>query len=157
MGRLSVAHRVPRRAVAILAIGLITGCPRRTAVWVVGQAAPGRPVFAFAESRGGQATWISYIAVAPCAPPGAQTSDSYPSPLWAAVRNPTPNMPVLRRVTYGVLPTGYDLAPAAPKPGPGGVPPLGPGCYSIETEGTGWLTFQVAKDGSVLELENHSR
>ncbi len=146
-----------RGPLVVLAASLLTGCPRTTTVRIVGQAAPGRPVFASGGSWGGPPTGISFLMVAPCAPPGAEPWDPRPRPLWGATRDPTPDAPPPQQLTYGVLPAGYDVVRGAPRPGPGGVPPLPPGCYTAETDGTGWLKFQVARDGSVLETANYSR
>ena len=44
----------------------LTGCPRSTAIWVIGQEEPGRPVFAFAKSYRGDPTYLTHLHVHSC-------------------------------------------------------------------------------------------
>jgi hypothetical protein len=137
----------------IAAAALLTGCPQRTEVQVVGQVAPGRPVFATFGSR----AELGVLEVAPCVRPDAAVGE-YPPVIWRITTGASPALP-LDTVVYGHVPPGY-RAGWAPPPGhtdpspPVAVeaPPLPRGCYNVSRDGTGQAWFTVGQDGSIRAL-----
>jgi hypothetical protein len=133
--------------VAALMGASLLGCPRRTALWILGQEAPGRPVFGVGETVHGEPTYLNYFFVAPC----EGWDGTSRTKIWSVAQG-SPSMN-LSRLTYGRAPDGYFVT------GRGGIavanpevaPPLATGCYVASTDGRGQLRFHVGPDGSVLE------
>ena len=136
------------RSGAVLMLLLLTACPRRTAIWLVGQEAPGRPVFSVGETYGGRPTWLGVLIVAPC----ERFDGTGRSALWMLVQDTTPSN-VISRVTYGRVPVGYAAtAPMSTQRSRTAVAaPLAAGCYIATTDGTGRVRFTISDDGSALE------
>ena len=133
--------------VAALALALVA-CPRQTAVWIVGQEAPGRPVFGVGKTQRGQPTYLSYFIVAPCEGFDGTTRNA----TWRI--SDADEMRNLSRITYGRVPAGYATSPYyghLSAPDTVVAPPLTPGCYVANTDGSGHVRFRVGPDGSVLE------
>ena len=132
-------------ALYLLLAGL-SGCPRRSAIWIVGQEAPGRPVFGIGNTVRGDSTWLGLLIVGWC----DNWDGTARNAVWFLSQD---NGPVvsLSRVVYGRVPRGYfymshDSSRTTVSP------PLGPGCYIASISGTGRVRFQISADGSVLEL-----
>jgi hypothetical protein len=128
----------------------LTACPRQGAVWIEGQAAPGRPVFGVGRTLRGPATWLGYFIVAPC----DSFDGSAGTARWQLVQNGEPR--AISRLTYGQVPDGYvaTRALSTERPRTAVADPLGPGCYVAVMSGSGRVEFTVAADGSVLEVEH---
>jgi len=132
-----------RRAVVLAstAVALVlTGCPKRTAIWVVRGSTADRLEFGIADRRdGARAVQIDVLRVSSC--------DSAPyGPTGAAwlLSRVTEATPPPTRVTYGREPLGFrsDQGPQ----------PLVPGCYDAMVTGTGRLRFEIETQGAVTEF-----
>jgi hypothetical protein len=119
-----------------------------TAIWIVGQEAPGRPVFGIGESVRGEPTWIGTLIVAPC----EGFDGTARAALWFLVQEGEAR--TLERLTYGRIPPGYASTRymSADFDRVSVAPPLPAGCYVASLDGTGQVRFEVGADGSVLEL-----
>jgi hypothetical protein len=139
----------PLRAVLLgLAVVLVTGCPERSAIWIVGQAEPGRPVFGIGRTVRGEPILIYGLMVWPC----ERFDGTARSTTWFLVSDGPQR--VVDRVTYGHVPAGYASTHYMSRAldSTSVAPPLAPGCYLARLEASsGTVRFDVARDGSVLE------
>ena len=150
----SLSRPWPLRAVSIMALALgLMACPRQTAVWIVGQEVPGRPVFGIGKIPRGQLTYLGYFLVAPCEGFDGTSRNA----TWSI--SGTDETRDLARITYGRVPVGYVASArygGMSSPNTFVVPPLTPGCYVANTDGSGHVRFRVGPDGSVLEEPRQS-
>ena len=142
-----------KRSLGALAIIVtaIVACQRLTAIWILGQEEPGRPVFGIGDEYRGPPALIATLIVAPC----EGFDGTGRKAVWMIQAD---TVRPLARVTYGRLPPGYaatsymsehlDRTAVAP--------PLSAGCYVAKIDGTGRVFFQVGADGSVLELPRNT-
>lgn len=134
-------------AVFILLLGVLTGCPRRSAIWLVGQEEPGRPVFGVGETLHGRPTWLGDLIVAPCQGWDGTARNA----VWFLAQDGESR--VLSRVVYGRVPPGYVATRYMSEEKSTAVsPPLKAGCYIASISGTGRVRFYISADGSALEL-----
>ena len=143
---------VPRRicrAALVPFLLVLAGCPKRSAIWLVGQEEPGRPVFGVGETFRGRPTKLGLMIVAPC----EGWDGTARSALWFLVQEV--DAQVLSRVVYGQVPPGYVATKYMSEEKSTLVsPPLGPGCYIASISGTGRVRFTISSDGSAVELSN---
>ena len=136
---------------AFLALSLIAlaGCPRRSAIWLLGQEAPGRPVFGVGETPHGRPTWLGHLIVVPC----DRFDGTARNALWFIVQD-TGAVRVLDRVVYGKVPTGYIVTHYKSEESSRTAvsPPLTAGCYVASISGTGRVRFRIGEAGSALEI-----
>jgi hypothetical protein len=140
-----LTRRKVTRLGIVAACALLVGCPRKTAIWIVGQEEPGRPVFGVAEEVRGRPTYLTLFLVSPC----ASWDGTVRSAIWFIDGGlPDP----VRRIVYGRPPAAWKASYSGTKPVlQDAAPPLQAGCYVASTDGTGRVEFRVSADGSVLE------
>jgi hypothetical protein len=136
-------------SLALFALLAVAACPRKTAIWILGQASAGRPVFGVSTDPHGSPTWLGYLIVSECEPFDGRRA------LWALEpMEGTP--PAVASITFGSVPNGYRRR-SNPADRPGSPPPsLRPGCYIAATDGTGQVRFKVDSSGFVLEQSKPS-
>lgn len=127
---------------ALLAATL-AGCPQKTAVWVAKDSTGDSLVFLIGSKAGEPARVRFYnLRVVGCEPEGRPRTRV----LWAigeGADSDSTNYPT--EVQYGVVPHGFTvLAP---------VHELDPGCYFVETGGSGHAQFSVDSAGRVISSE----
>ena len=137
----------PKRGAVLLPLLLLAACPRRTAIWLVGQEAPGRPVFGVGDTYRGRPTWLGTLIVAPCEGFDGTARNA----VWFLAQDSA--SVVVSRVVYGRVPQGYAATSymSHERSRTAVSPPLSAGCYIAELEGTGRVEFRIAQDGSALE------
>lgn len=125
------------RGVLLSALLLVTGCPRRSAVWVVPGSTAERLEFGIGPARGDSTPiHLGGFRVYRCDGPSAGAGA-----LWT-VGVESADAPRLNRIRYGTIPPGYEgLEPV----------PLEAGCYRAAIGGTGTTRFVVYEDGNVTE------
>jgi hypothetical protein len=143
---------VVRRTALVAVLGTLAACPRRSAIWLVGQTEPGRPVFGVGEAYRGRPTWLGLLIVAPC----ESWDGTARSAIWFLAQDGESR--VLNRVVYGHVPPGYVATRYMSDEKSTAVsPPLKAGCYIASISGTGRARFSISQDGSALELGDEQR
>jgi hypothetical protein len=97
-GHIALALRRTLLACAVLSLA---GCPRRSAIWVLGQESPGRPVFGIGQTLHGRPTWLGTLVVAPCEGFDGTARNA----TWFLVQD-VGEPRTLNRVVYGRVPLG---------------------------------------------------
>ncbi len=133
----------PVLAAFLVLIG--TGCPMRSAIWVLPGSTNTHLEFGISDKRlGTRSIHWGVLSVWNC-----QTSSAErPHAFWTLSRIPEfENSEWPTRVTYGVVPLGFtsDREPET----------LGPGCYEAAIVGTGVVKFVIDTSGAIHELPSN--
>jgi hypothetical protein len=138
------------RTIATLGVVALWSCQRPAAIWIIGQEAPGRPVFGIGDTVRGRPIWLGDLMVTRC------DFDDQTAQFAAWLIVSDGETTVVSRVTYGRVPPGYAVTRygSTERSHTDVAPPLLPGCYVARIDGSpGTVYFTVAADGSVLETE----
>ena len=133
-----------------MAAGLVlAACKAERAIWLAGQAEPGRPVFGIGDEERGSPVLVATLIVSPC--------DGYDgtgrNARWFLVREDQESGP-LARVTYGRIPAGFAATRyrTEEKSTTAVAPPLTAGCYVADIDGGRTLRFEIGADGTARAL-----
>jgi hypothetical protein len=134
---------VKRQPILLILLLLLSGCTRRSVIWVVTPATAVMLEFGLAQTREGTqpVEFLQDIRVTGCHDPS-----SYPDVFWEVTTNRLTG-PAPMRIRYGVAPRGFETFVASK--------PLPHGCYVMEVHGEAFSAttrFEVTADGSVSEL-----
>jgi hypothetical protein len=123
-----------------LSIGLLSGCPQRSEVWIAPGSSANNLVLVVAHTKGGdKPVSIGYFRIVRCELPVDVRSDSAS---WD-LDNVGSGHPIL--FIYGKPPMGFRTI-SGPKA-------LIPGCYRVVLSGNARFKFEVRPDGSVAAIE----
>jgi len=133
-----------RLALLVVGILALTGCPQRTAIWIVPGSTRDSLVFALGDRRGHEHSFQWGLRVDRCEDPGRGYYAG--KALWSAWVDHSKIWHWPTRVTYGVAGEGIE------EPAPATL--LSAGCYLASTNGTGDVAFTVDSTGGVVELDS---
>jgi hypothetical protein len=135
--------RIVTRFSPLALLGVLLGCPKKTAIWVLPNSTRSNLVFVLGkEAHEETPVQIITLTVRKCQDDGAHPRAA----LWTiadTVEKVAPGYPT--RIRYGVVPSHFrEILPATD---------LGPGCYLALTGGSGAVRFEILPNGGVHEID----
>jgi hypothetical protein len=134
-----------KRVASLVLLLALAGCPQRTAVWIEPGSTASHLTFRVANRPGGSGhVAVAGLRVDPCA-----AAPDYRSPGAWVISGMMGTSDSTHRVTYGIVPAGFEEAHPADS--------LVPGCYRVTISGTGRAWFIVSEDGRVIPSKEPPR